>query len=49
MAQLSQLWLQGNQIGDAGVSALAGVCAGEALAQLQVNSRLTTLLPRPEI
>ena len=34
MAQLTELSLQGNKIGDAGVTALAGACASGALAKL---------------
>ena len=35
------LVLSGNQIGDAGVTALANACASGSLAQLEVSSHLT--------
>ena len=35
MCPFQDLYLSGNQIGDAGVTALAGACASGALAQLQ--------------
>lgn len=46
LPQITELWLNGNQIGDAGVSALAGACATGAMAQLKVSWRLTALPPR---
>ena len=39
------LYLNLNQIGDAGVTALANACASGSLAQLQVRSRLTASSP----
>ena len=41
MCHTQELYLGGNQIGDAGVTALANACAGGAMAQLQVSWRLT--------
>ena len=35
LAQLQELWLSDNQIGDVGLTALSNACAGGALAQLQ--------------
>ena len=35
MCPLQKLWLYDNQIGDAGVTALALACAGGAMAQLE--------------
>ena len=43
-----ELDLSDNQIGDAGVTALANAGAGGAMAQLTVSSRITALLPRLE-
>ena len=45
MCHTQELYLSGNQIGDAGVTALANACAGGAMAQLQVDWRLTALIP----
>jgi hypothetical protein len=45
MCPTQELSLWGNQIGDAGVTALANACAGGAMAQLQVDWRLTVLIP----
>ena len=39
------LSLHTNQIGDAGVTALANACASGSLAQLKVSSRLTDPFP----
>ena len=41
MCYAQRLYLNGNQIGDAGVTALAGACASGSLAQLTVRSRPT--------
>ena len=43
MCHTQELYLFKNQIGDAGATALANACAGGALAQLEVSSRLTAL------
>ena len=44
MCHTQELELSGNQIGHAGVTALANACAGGAMAQLEVRWRLNTLV-----
>ena len=45
---MQKLELAYNQIGDAGMIKFSEVCAGGAMAQLQVNSLPTTLFYSPE-
>ena len=45
MCNTQKLWLNSNNIGDAGVEALSKACVGGAMAQLQVSWLSTAMIP----
>ena len=45
LSELNELYLAVNQLGDAGLTALASVCASRAMGKLTVSASLPLLIP----